>query len=73
MGGRLTLEYIKSAPMPLTAIALLDVTTKQKICFVVDNTGEVKEIKKEDKHVIPCTSEKDLIFKKTKQISSNLF
>ena len=32
MGGALTPEYIRNAPMPITSIALIDVTTKQKIC-----------------------------------------
>ena len=38
MGGALTPEYIKSAPMPITSIALIDVSTKQKICFIVDKS-----------------------------------
>jgi DNA polymerase elongation subunit (family B) len=63
MGGRLTLEYIKSSPMPLTAIALLDISTNTKICFIVDLIGEIKEINKDGKHIIPCVNEKDLIFK----------
>lgn len=60
MGGKLTIEYIKEAPMPLTSIALIDVSTKTKICFIVDKSGEIEEIKEEGKLIIPCKSEKDL-------------
>jgi len=61
MGGALTPEYIKSSPMPITAIALLDKTTKQKICYIVDKTKEITNIEESDKHIIPCASEKELI------------
>ena len=61
IGGALTPSYIKSAPMPLTSIALIDVTTKTKICFVVDKTNQIKEINTGDKIIIPCGSERELI------------
>jgi DNA polymerase elongation subunit (family B) len=63
MGGALTPEYIRSAPMPLTSIALIDVTTKQKICLIVDKTGQIQETNQNSKHIIPCKSEKELISK----------
>jgi DNA polymerase elongation subunit (family B) len=63
MGGALTPEYIKSAPMPFTSIALIDATTKNKICFIVDKSKEIQEINKDGKQIIPCLSEKDLIKK----------
>ena len=61
MGGALTPEYIKAAPMPLTSIALRDMTTKQYICFIIDKSGEIKETNQDNKLVIPCHSEKELI------------
>jgi DNA polymerase elongation subunit (family B) len=61
IGGALTPSYIKFAPMPLTSIALIDITTKQKICFVVDKTNQIKEINTGDKLIIPCSSERELI------------
>jgi DNA polymerase elongation subunit (family B) len=61
MGGALTPEYIKAAPMPLTSIALRDMTTKQYICFIIDKSGEIKETNQDNKLVIPCNSEKELI------------
>ena len=63
MGGALTPEYIRNAPMPLTSIALIDVTTKQKICLIVDKTGTIQETNQDSKHIIPCKSERELIGK----------
>jgi DNA polymerase elongation subunit (family B) len=61
MGGALTPEYIKAAPMPLTSIALIDMTTKTKICFIVDKSKEIQETNQDGKLIIPCSSEKELI------------
>ena len=61
MGGALTPEYIKAAPMPITSVALKDMTTKQYFCFVVDKTKEIEETNQNGKHIIPCHSEKELI------------
>ena len=61
MGGALTPEYVKAAPMPLTSIALIDMTTKTKICFVVDKSKEIQETNQDGKLIIPCHSEKELI------------
>ena len=63
MGGALTPYYIQQAPMPLTSIALIDVTTKQKICLIVDPSGQIEEINQDDKHIIPCKNERELIGK----------
>ena len=60
MGGALTPEYIKSAPMPFTSIALRDITTKQYFCFIIDKSKEIKETNQDGKHIIPCASEKEL-------------
>jgi DNA polymerase elongation subunit (family B) len=61
MGGALTPEYVKAAPMPITSIALIDVTTKTKICFIVDKSKEIQEHNQDGKLIIPCGSEKELI------------
>ena len=63
MGGALTPEFIQAAKMPVTSIAVLDKTTKMKICFIVDKLGEIEEIIEEGKHIIPCLSEKELFRK----------
>ena len=61
IGGALTPEFIKAAPMPLTSIALRDMTTKQYICFIIDKSNEIKETNQDNKLVIPCSSEKELL------------
>jgi DNA polymerase elongation subunit (family B) len=63
MGGALTPSYVQQAPMPLTSIALIDVTTKQKICLIVDPSGQIEEINQDGKHIIPCKNERELIGK----------
>jgi DNA polymerase elongation subunit (family B) len=63
IGGALTIDFIKAASMPITSIALIDSTTKTKICFIVDKSKEIKEINEDGKHIIPCISEKELISK----------
>ena len=63
MGGALTPSYVQQAPMPLTSIALIDITTKQKICLIVDSSGQIEEINQDGKHIIPCKNERELIGK----------
>ena len=63
MGGALTPSYVQQAPMPLTSIALIDITTKQKICLIVDPSGQIEEINQDGKHIIPCKNERELIGK----------
>ena len=63
MGGALTPSYVQQAPMPLTSIALIDITTKQKICLIVDPSGQIEETNQDGKHIIPCKSERELIGK----------
>lgn len=67
MGGALSVDYIKRAPMPLTSLALIDKTTQQKICFIIDGAireeDKIQEINKDGKHIIPCDNEEDLIYK----------
>ena len=63
MGGALTIQYIKDAQAPITSIALIDSTTKTKICFIVDKSKEIEEINDGDTHIIPCRTERELILK----------
>ena len=63
MGGALTPSYVQQAPMPITSIAMIDVTTKQKICFIVDKSGQIQETNQDSKLIIPCKSERELIGK----------
>jgi DNA polymerase elongation subunit (family B) len=63
MGGALTPQYIKDCPKPITSIALLDKTLKQSICFIVDSTKQIQEINENNKIIIPCINENDLLSK----------
>jgi len=63
MGGAITPEFIQSTPQPLTSLSLLDKTTKTKICFIIDKSGEIKEVTEGNKHIIPVSSERELFSK----------
>lgn len=63
MGESLTPEYIKSAPKPFTAFALYDNNTKVKYCYIIDKDKILTEIKQDNKIIIPCYSEEELIKK----------
>jgi len=61
IGGALTTEYIKSAPMKITSIALYDVTLKKYYCLVLDEKKQLKYTVEDDKYIIPCDDEYDLL------------
>ena len=61
--GDLTPSYIQQAIAELTSIALLDVKSQKKICFIVDKDQKLKDIELDNKQVIVCYSERDLINK----------
>jgi DNA polymerase elongation subunit (family B) len=61
IGGTLTPEYIKTAPMKITSIAIYDNTTKKHYCLVLDEKGQLEDADIDDKHVIPYNTEKSLL------------
>ena len=61
--GSLTPSYIQQAIAQLTSIALMDHKTKNKICFIVDTHEKLQDVILENKEVIVCHSERDLINK----------
>ena len=61
IGGALTTEYIKTAPMKITSIALYDATTKVYYCLILDEKNQLKSVKENNKQVVPCTSEEELL------------
>jgi DNA polymerase elongation subunit (family B) len=63
IGGALTTDYIKSAPMKITSIALYDVTLKKYYCLVLDEKKQLKYTEEENKEIIPCDTEFDLLSK----------
>ena len=63
IGGALTTDYIKSAPMKITSIALYDVTLKKYYCLVLDEKNQLNDIKEDNKEIISCPKEFDLLSK----------
>jgi DNA polymerase elongation subunit (family B) len=61
--GALTPYTIREANAEITAVALIDASSKEKICFILDKEGKMEETNIDSKIVIPCQSEKILISK----------
>jgi len=61
--GALTPTTIREANAEITAIALIDVSTKEKICYILDKEGEMEETTVNGKIVIPCENENILLRK----------
>jgi DNA polymerase elongation subunit (family B) len=59
--GALTPQTIKEANAEITAIALIDTSTKEKICFILDKAQTIQEIDSDGKKVIPCIDENTLL------------
>jgi DNA polymerase elongation subunit (family B) len=59
--GALTPQTIKEANAEITAIALIDTSTKEKICFILDKQETIQEIDSDGKKVIPCIDENTLL------------
>lgn len=61
--GPLNPTTIKEANAEITSIALIDDSTKEKICFILDKDQELEDITEGNKTVISCKTERDLIKK----------
>jgi DNA polymerase elongation subunit (family B) len=61
IGGALTSEYIKSAPKKITSIALYDATAKVYYCLILDEKKQLQSIKEDNRQVVPCSSEEELL------------
>lgn len=61
--GSLTPSYIQMAIAELTSIALIDVKTNKKICFIVDKENKLEVVEEGNKIIIPCSNERELISK----------
>ena len=61
--GPLNPTTIKEANAEITSIALIDDSTKEKICFILDKDQELEDITEGNKTIISCKSERDLIKK----------
>jgi DNA polymerase elongation subunit (family B) len=61
IGGALTTEYIKSAPMKITSISVYDATCKKYYCLILDEKKQLQAINEDDKQVVPCVNEEELL------------
>jgi len=61
IGGALTTEYIKTAPMKITSIALYDATGKKHYCLILDEKKQLQPINEDTRQVIPCDDEFQLL------------
>ena len=61
IGGALTKDYIESAPMEITAIALYDKQTDIRYVLILDEDGQVNQIDTLGKKIIPFRTERDLL------------
>ena len=61
IGGALTTDYIKSAPMKITSIAMYDVTLKKYYCLILDEKKQLNNAHEDNKEIIPCDNEFDLL------------
>jgi len=61
IGGALTTEYIKTAPMKITSISLYDATTKVYYCLILDEKKQLQSIKEDNRQIVPCSSEEELL------------
>jgi len=59
--GALTPFTIKEANAEITAIALIDTSNKEKICFILDKESKIDEVNLDGKKVIPCIDENTLL------------
>jgi DNA polymerase elongation subunit (family B) len=63
IGGALTTDYIKSAPMKITSVSLYDVNLKKFYCLILDEKKQLKHVEEENKEIIPCDDEASLLSK----------
>jgi len=61
--GALNPTTIREANAEVTAIALIDATTKEKICFILDKKNQIEELSADGKTIIPCIDENTLLRK----------
>ena len=63
IGGRLTKDYIRQAPMPCTSIAWYDKFNDKWGILILDKQGKLKERTMDNKEIIPVRTERELLAK----------
>ena len=62
IGGTLTSEYIKTAPMKITSIAVYNHTLQQHHCLILDEKKQLQYKLEGNKEIRPFDTEADLLF-----------
>ena len=62
IGGTLTSEYIKTAPMKITSIAVYDQTLQKHYCLILDEKKQLQYKLENNKEIRPFDTEADLLF-----------
>ena len=60
IGGTLTSEYIKTAPMKMTSVALYDQTTQKYYCLILDEKNQIEAVEG-DKEIRPYKTEAEML------------
>ncbi len=63
IAGALTQDTVRNPAGKLTAIALYDNSTKIYYCYILDEAKTMTESTSENKTVVPCFTEKELMYK----------
>ena len=63
IGGALTTEYIKTAPMKMTSVSVYDHTTKRYYCYILDEKKQLSSINNENRTVVPFSTEAEMLSK----------
>jgi DNA polymerase elongation subunit (family B) len=61
IAGALTQDSVRDPQGKITSIALYDNTTQEYYCYILDEAKKLPSSKTDNKHIISCTSEKDLL------------
>ena len=61
IAGALTQDSVRNPQGKITSIALYDNTTQEYYCYVLDETKKLATSVTDNKHIISCSSEKDLL------------
>jgi len=63
IGGALTPEYIKTAPMKMTSVSVYDHTTKRYYCYILDEKKQLKFTENENRTIVPFNTEAEMLRK----------
>ena len=61
IGGALTPEYIKTAPMKITSISVYDNSNQKYYCLILDEKNELSHTVESSREILPYATEKELL------------